>query len=114
MRLHPKDIYQRRKRRRLLPPARIIKEEPREWLAPVLKDAHERRLSGAVLAHEREDLARANFKRHIVERADHTEALRDAEDGENRRRWLSRAAALALTAWIAASGVAAPLPRAYL
>ena len=47
------------------------------------EDANERRLSGAVLAHEREDFARSHRERHVVERADHPETLRDAERGQS-------------------------------
>ena len=46
-----------------------------------LKETHERRLAGAVLAHEREDFACAHLERHVIERADHAEALRDAQGG---------------------------------
>ena len=81
-----------------------------------LEDTHERRLSGAVLAHERENLARARCERHVIERADHPEALRDAERGKSRRpvSLSGSVAALASIAGIAARRLAPRLRRAYL
>ena len=77
-----------------------------------LEDANERRLAGAVLAHQGENLARGRCQRHVVERADHAETLRDAERGQSGRGLLS-GAALASIAGIAAR-LASPLRRAYL
>ena len=73
-----------------------------------LEDTHERRLSGAILAHEREDFARPHLKRHVIERADHPETLRDAERGKSRRPVLlsGSVAALASIAGIAARRLA--------
>jgi hypothetical protein len=47
------------------------------------KDAHERRLPGAVLAHQREDVAGAHGQRHVMERSNHPEGLRDADRRED-------------------------------
>ena len=49
---------QRRKRRRLLPSARVVKKEPGEWLAPIVQDANEcagrKMLGNLILAYESE------------------------------------------------------------
>ena len=80
-----------------------------------LKDTNERRLAGAVLAHEREDFARAHRERHVIERADHPETLRDAQDGQRGRRFpRASVAALASIAGIAARRFATPPRRVYL
>ena len=49
----------------------------RSLIGPIdaLENAHERRLSRAVLADQRQDLARPHRKRHIVQRLDNAEAL---------------------------------------
>ena len=57
----------------------------------------------------------ADRERHVIERADHAETLRDAERGQSRRRLLrASVAALASIAGIAARRFATPLRRAYL
>ena len=90
------------------------RERPLVGSIDTFKDANERRLPGAVLAHEREDFARSHLERHVVERADHPETLRDAERGQSGRRLLRSGAALASIAGIAARRLATPLRRAYL
>ena|SRR5947209_925791 len=59
--LHPEGIDQSRKRRRLLSPARIIKKESRERLAPVLQHAYElaarEMMRNLILPHESEAYA---------------------------------------------------------
>jgi hypothetical protein len=75
-----------------------------------LKDANERRLSGAVLSHEREDFACAHLERHVIERADHPETLRDAERGKSRRPVLLSGSVAALAS-IAGIGARRLAPR---
>ena len=66
------------------------------------EDLHQRRLAGAVLAHERVDLAGAEVEVDAVERGDAGEALGDAEGAqEHPRRRMS--AVLVMPA--------APLPK---
>ncbi len=47
------------------------------------QDLHQRRLAGAVLAHERMDFARAQFEAHILERRDAAERFRDRFGRQN-------------------------------
>ena len=95
-----------------MPPRR---QSPLVGSIDALKDANERRLSGAVLAHEREDFARAHLERHVIERADHPETLRDAERRQRGRRFPhASVAALGSIAGIAARRFAPPPRRVYL
>jgi len=51
------------------------RERPLVGPIDALENAHERRLSCAVLAYEGEDLPRSDPQRHVVERANHPEML---------------------------------------
>ena len=62
------------------------RHSPPVWPIDALKDAHERRLAGAVLAHEREDFAPANRERHVIKRANHPKTLGDAKRSQSGRR----------------------------
>ncbi len=82
MRLKPKGIYQHRKRRRLLPSTRIIKEEPWERLAPIRQHADERPIGHTI---RREFLGHEGKSEAIKRGADQQLHVIDDEGSAHRR-----------------------------